>query len=138
MSLMQPFRRPLTVALLGFSLSGFACAADSGPPGQGSDGQRPPHGPPPQVAIDACTKLTEGAACSFTGRRGEAITGSCHVPPQQSSVACVPTRPPGQGGPNAGPGGGQGRNSGPGNGSGNGPSNGPGNNEEQREPASGY
>jgi hypothetical protein len=63
------------------------------PQEQQGDGQRP-HGPPPQVAIDACAKLSEGAACSFTGRRGEAISGSCRTPPQQSTLACVPAHAP--------------------------------------------
>lgn len=63
-------------------------------PDAGNEGQRAPHGPPPQVALDACSKLSEGAACSFTGKRGETITGSCHVPPQQSALACIPAHPP--------------------------------------------
>lgn len=46
-------------------------------------------GPPPQ-AIEACANQSEGAACSFTGRRGE-VEGSCIAPPQdQDELACAP------------------------------------------------
>jgi hypothetical protein len=47
------------------------------------------HGPPPE-AIDACADQDEGAACSFSGRRGD-VTGSCIVPGHdQDKLACAP------------------------------------------------
>ena len=46
-------------------------------------------GPPPE-ALEACSDLGEGAACSFTGRRGEVI-GMCFAPPRdESMLACAP------------------------------------------------
>ena len=54
-------------------------------------------GPPPE-AMDACGNFTSGAACSFTGRRGQAIAGTCQSGPDGSGpLACKPN--PGQFGP---------------------------------------
>ncbi len=83
----------LWCGLLLLALASQAAAAENAP-NQDNAGQRPPHGPPPQVAIDACAKLTEGASCSFTGRRNDNVSGTCHTPPQQSSLACVPSHRP--------------------------------------------
>jgi len=119
-------------------LAGLAtgvCAQNSGPPSGGPGGQsteqqggRPRMGPPPE-AIAACSGKASGAACSFTGRQGEALTGTCFAPPPRSSgtpgqgggtgqgpggqgerpLACRPDRGgPGQGGPGQGGQGGQG------------------------------
>jgi len=60
-----------------------------------------PQGPPAE-AIDACVDLSEGDKCSFAGRRGEEISGSCIVLPRdEEGLACAPEgRPPArQGGP---------------------------------------
>jgi len=43
---------------------------------------------PPQAAIDACTYLSEDAACTFTSSRGQMVAGTCL--PVQSVLACVP------------------------------------------------
>jgi hypothetical protein len=48
-------------------------------------------GTPPQAAIDACSGKTAGATCSFTGGRGETVSGTCGTPPG-SSLACMPAR----------------------------------------------
>jgi hypothetical protein len=46
-------------------------------------------GPPPE-AIEACADQAEGAACSFSGHRGD-ITGTCIIPPKdQDELACAP------------------------------------------------
>jgi hypothetical protein len=46
-------------------------------------------GPPPE-AIEVCADQAKGAACSFSGRRGD-VTGSCIVPPQdQDELVCTP------------------------------------------------
>ena len=45
-------------------------------------------GPPPQ-AIEACASLTEGDACSFTGRNDEELTGVCFAPSDRE-LACKP------------------------------------------------
>tara|TARA_R110002049_G_scaffold222206_9_gene393819 strand:- start:6785 stop:7069 length:285 start_codon:yes stop_codon:yes gene_type:complete len=65
-------------------------------PGQQSGERR---GPPPE-ALEACADQTEGAACSFTGRRGE-VSGSCIVlPSDDDALACAPEGGP-RGGENA-------------------------------------
>lgn len=75
------------------------------PSGPTTSGGPPPTGPgqgaPPQEAINACTGLNEGAACSFNTPQGT-ITGTCMVP--QGQLACVPAggpggQPPGSGQP---------------------------------------
>jgi hypothetical protein len=53
-------------------------------------------GPPPE-ALAACREATRGAACSFTGPRGEALRGTC-VAPAGLPLACMPA-----GGPHGGP-----------------------------------
>ena len=46
-------------------------------------------GPPPE-ALDACRGKSAGASCSFTGRRGEPLNGSCFSPPDGAALACRP------------------------------------------------
>lgn|SRR5437868_15421137 len=59
------------------------------------DNQRPPEGKrqPPQVAIDACKNLTEGATCQFTGRNSEQVSGTCALPPPDSGNTTLACRP---------------------------------------------
>lgn len=53
-------------------------------------GRDRPHGPPPE-AIEACTDLSEGEACSFTGRRNDKVEGTCIVPQSgKEELACAP------------------------------------------------
>src|SRR5262245_42774625 len=52
-------------------------------------GPRNGHRGPPQVAIDACASLSEGDACSFTGRNDETVDGTCFAPPDHE-LACKP------------------------------------------------
>ena len=47
------------------------------------------HRGPPQEAIDACVSLTDGDACSFTGRNDESMSGVCFAP-QNKDLACKP------------------------------------------------
>ena len=80
------------------------------PPGGPGDGHGPGGGPmgPPQVAIDACASLAADAACTFAGRDGETVTGTCKTGPDGSStLACAPAGGPG------GPGGPDGEGMGP-------------------------
>lgn len=106
---------------------GLQLAQASGTQGAGSGGQSGREGrghrrgPPPE-AIAACKGKASGAACSFTGRRGEALSGTCFAPPPRAEsgtggqaesppLACRPQRSGqrggagGQGGPGKGPGG---------------------------------
>ena len=54
----------------------------------GDRGRR--HGPPPE-AIEACADLSEGDACSFTGRRDDDVKGTCIVLPRgNEGLVCAP------------------------------------------------
>lgn len=60
---------------------------------QSEDKQRSGHGErngPPPEAISACEVITEGAACSFTGRDGAEIEGICLSGPRGEPAACAP------------------------------------------------
>lgn len=58
----------------------------------GPGGRR--RGPPPE-ALEACTSLEAGAACSFTAPDGATINGTCRPGPSESDpLACAPERPP--------------------------------------------
>lgn len=62
--------------------------------GQQSQTQQPPSGgqsgpTPPAEAISACSGKTQGTSCSFSTPQGT-VSGSCMVPPGQTSLACVP------------------------------------------------
>jgi hypothetical protein len=68
-------------------------------------------GAPPQPAVDACADLTLDDDCSFTGARGETLSGTCQDVPG-GELACVPAGGRGDcgsGGPSgpSGPGGGE-------------------------------
>ena len=88
------FATALFLAFATYAMSSNAETGRGGPGGQGG-----PQGGPPQEAIQACASLTEGTACSFTGRQGETMTGSCITPPRgEASLICAPeggnARPP--------------------------------------------
>jgi|GEM_PF-769949 len=82
MYISQPLRNSL-LTLLGWALltSAGMAQTQNGPP-QGDSGGDRPHGPPPE-AISACQGKANGAACTFTGRRGEQLTGTCFTPPDK-------------------------------------------------------
>lgn len=44
---------------------------------------------PPQEAVEACSTLVQGDPCSFEGRRGNAVEGSCEAP-EDKPLACRP------------------------------------------------
>lgn len=48
---------------------------------------------PPREAVEACETASEGDACSFSGREGENVSGSCAAPPERP-LACRPDHPP--------------------------------------------
>ncbi len=85
----------LATVLIGFATS--VC---------GQSGGERPHGPPPE-AIAACKGLASAATCSFVGRQGQKLSGTCFKPPaggqgkpagqSEMSLACRPDR----GGPGA-------------------------------------
>ena len=71
--------------LAGLAFAGVQSASASGPP-RG-------HHPLPPEAIQACSGLAEGAACSFTMGQ-HSVTGVCRAGPQDQAVACAPDGPP--------------------------------------------
>jgi hypothetical protein len=46
------------------------------------------HGPPPE-ALAACAGKAAGATCGFTGRRNEALTGTCFAPPRREDAGAT-------------------------------------------------
>lgn len=56
----------------------------------GANSQQGQAGNPPQEALTACSAKAQDASCSFTGGRGEAVSGICKLPPNSSALACVP------------------------------------------------
>ena len=77
----------------------IAGPADAGVTTTNGGGHHPGHGPP-QVAIDACAALADGATCSvtFTDPSGASHTlnGTCTTGPDGTGVeACAPDHPPG-------------------------------------------
>jgi 4-amino-4-deoxy-L-arabinose transferase-like glycosyltransferase len=44
----------------------------------------------PQQAVDACANSTQGTSCSFTLKNGNAINGSCIIPPNSTDLTCAP------------------------------------------------
>ena len=90
--------RSLSRALAAFALSlPLLAAADASTSPQSGPPHGGPHAPPPE-AVAACNGLSAAAACSFSGRNGETLTGTCAAPPadkaQASTLACRPDHPP--------------------------------------------
>ena len=57
-----------------------------------SDQDKKPRGEhrgPPKVALEACANSVQGDPCSFEGRRGEALEGTCEAP-SDKPLACRP------------------------------------------------
>ena len=61
-------------SLLFLTAHAFAQGGPGGPGGPRPDGKPP--GPPPE-AVAACAGKAVGSQVSFTGRRGDTVTGSC-------------------------------------------------------------
>ncbi len=57
-----------------------AGSGNQGGPGMGQGSGQQRKGPPPE-AIQACQGKSANAACSFTGRNGETLSGTCFAPP---------------------------------------------------------
>jgi hypothetical protein len=90
MSIAKATRSVTQLFLLATYLSSTIASAE---PEQESGKRR---GPPPE-AIEACADQAEGAACTFSGRRGD-VSGSCIVPPNdEETLACAPEGGPPRG-----------------------------------------
>jgi hypothetical protein len=55
------------------------------PPG---GGEGPPC--PPREAVEACADKSSDDECSFEGREGETVSGSCFSPDADKPLACRP------------------------------------------------
>ncbi len=73
----------LGAVLLTLAISSIALAMDDRGEDREQRGRKPPG-----VAIDACLEAAEAGACSFEGRRGEQLSGTCEL--IQEQLACVP------------------------------------------------
>ena len=51
--------------------------------------QRREHRGPPEAALEACSSSVQGDPCSFEGRRGDALEGTCDAP-DDKPLACRP------------------------------------------------
>ncbi len=80
----------LVMTTLGLALVLSACASAERPAGDREGRGR--HGPPPE-AIEACASASEGSSCSFTGRRGDTLQGTCEII-RDDQLACVPENAP--------------------------------------------
>jgi len=70
-----------------------------------ADTPAPPKHAPPKAAFDACAKAKQGDACSFTGRAGRTLSGTCEVPRSGgSALVCRPARMHGGSGSGSGSG----------------------------------
>lgn len=47
------------------------------------------HRGPPEAALEACSTLVQGDPCSFEGRRGDTLEGTCEAP-DDKPLACRP------------------------------------------------
>ncbi|MEM9401230.1 MAG: hypothetical protein AAGA44_01945 [Pseudomonadota bacterium] len=77
--------RPLIAVPLSLMLMGIACAEPDDTDENTGEKRRGP----PDVAFEACASAVEGDPCSFEGRRGEAVKGSC-TPRGEHPLVCVP------------------------------------------------
>ena len=75
-------------ALASLLLTGAATAEDDD-----RQEQQREHGKPPKVALEACAAAVQGDQCSFEGRRGESLEGTCEAPADKP-LACRPEGPP--------------------------------------------
>ncbi len=63
-----------------------------------SGGQRGERRGPPPEAIEACASSTSDQACSFTSRRGDALSGTCIVRKgDETQLVCKPENAPERG-----------------------------------------
>lgn len=81
-------KHAITFIVLTTLLAGTALADDDAK--RKRDGER--RGPP-EVALEACASSVQGDPCSFEGRRGETLEGTCEAP-EGKPLACRPADAP--------------------------------------------
>lgn len=80
--------KQLIVGLVLTLLVAGCLGSDSRPEGgMPAEGQAPP-----EEAITACSGMTEGASCSFSGMNGETVSGTCQT--IENQLSCVPDGQP--------------------------------------------
>ncbi len=77
------------IALVATVLVASTAYADS----EENDGSRREHRGPPEAALEACSNSVQGDPCTFEGRRGETLEGSCEAP-SDKPLACRPEGAP--------------------------------------------
>jgi hypothetical protein len=77
----HPVAMKIRAAVIGMLLCGGLASADPAP-------ATPPPGPP-QAALDACAKSKLGDPCTFTGRHGHDIKGTCATPHRKNITGLV-------------------------------------------------
>lgn len=63
---------------------------------QGHDQKGPGMQPPPPESLAACKEKKNGDTCSFQGREGETIDGTCTSPETKLPLGCKPNKSPDQ------------------------------------------
>jgi len=66
----------------------FSFSASAEPNENDGDQRRGKRRGPPAVALEACSGSADQEACSFEGRRGDQLSGTCEVKREQ--LVCVP------------------------------------------------
>ncbi len=79
-------RRTLLPILASTLMFGIAHAEDD----DGTERKRGPKGPP-EAALEACSAAVDGDPCSFEGRRGNTVDGTCSTR-DDKPLACRPDR----------------------------------------------
>lgn len=75
-------------SLIALSATLFLVGAAYADSDQESEPRRDHRGPP-EAALEACSTLVQGDPCSFEGRRGDALEGTCEAP-DDKPLACRP------------------------------------------------
>ncbi|MEL7447867.1 MAG: hypothetical protein AAFN78_01580 [Pseudomonadota bacterium] len=85
--------RNASVLLAALLVTGIAHADPGSGQGEDSGNREGERRGPPRVAVEACASAVQGDACSFEGRRGESLQGTCWAP-QDKPLACKPEGAP--------------------------------------------
>ncbi len=73
------------IALIATTLLATTAYAESDQENQ----PRREHRGPPEAALEACSNSVQGDPCSFEGRHGDALEGTCEAP-DDKPLACSP------------------------------------------------
>jgi len=74
----------------GAQMSGTCRAGPQGEAAACAPNGHPGRFHPPPEAIQACSSLQDGVACSFTAPDGAELSGTCRTAPDGSGMACAP------------------------------------------------